>query len=163
MEKGGKVIPLSLRLPPGRDPSPHDSRPVTLLAAAFLRFNNSEKSPREKKRASGKNLHICHFRLFTFFTANRFFYISCYWKLSGPDGQAGLALASAAEPVSALYGPTLGRTFKPFNSRVIPMIQCRLCLKHLLLLSFSPRLPRDLIPFCFLFFVFSFQALFSNP
>lgn len=59
------------------------------------------------------------------------FYISCSWKLSGLDGQACLALASAAKPVSTLYGPTPGRTFKPFNSQVIPMIQCRLCLKHL--------------------------------
>lgn len=59
------------------------------------------------------------------------FYISCYWKLSGLDCQACLALASAAKPVSGLYDLALGRTFKAFNSQVISVIQYRFCLNHL--------------------------------
>lgn len=54
--KGRKIIPLSLSLPPplrhGRDPSPHDSRPVFLLAAAFVCSNNSKSSKRRKKKKS---------------------------------------------------------------------------------------------------------------
>lgn len=59
------------------------------------------------------------------------FYISCYWKLSGLDCQACLALASAAKPVSGLYDLALGRTFKAFNSQVISMIQYSFCPNHL--------------------------------
>ena len=59
------------------------------------------------------------------------FYISCYWKLSGLDCQACLALASAAKPVSGLYDLALGRTFKAFNSQVISMIQYCFCPNHL--------------------------------
>lgn len=59
------------------------------------------------------------------------FYISCYWKLSGLDCQACLALASAAKPVSGLYDLALGRTFRAFNSQVISMIQYCFCLNHL--------------------------------
>lgn len=81
------------------------------------------------------------------------FYVSRHWKLSGLDCQACLALASAAKPVSALYGPALGRTSKPFNSQVIPMTQYRLCLKHLCcflsLLACPP--PPSLRPHSFLF------------
>lgn len=51
------------------------------------------------------------------------FYVSCYWKLSGLGCQACLALASAAKPISGLYDLALGRTFKAFNSQVIPMVQ----------------------------------------
>lgn len=87
------------------------------------------------------------------------FYVSRYWKLSGLDCQACLALASAAKPVSALYGPTLGRTSKPFNSQVIPMIQYRLCLKHLCCFLSLLACPPDLILFSFLFFVFLFTCL----
>lgn len=74
------------------------------------------------------------------------FYISCYWKLSGLDCQACLALASAAKPVSGLYDLALGRTFKAFNSQVISMIQYGFCPNHLCcFLSFSmPPLTRSL-------------------
>lgn len=84
------------------------------------------------------------------------FYISCYWKLSGLDCQACLALGSAAKPVSGLYDLALGRTFKAFNSQVISMIQYCFCLNHLCCCSFSPR-PDS----CFLSFLFSFLPFFS--
>lgn len=83
------------------------------------------------------------------------FYISCYWKLSGLDCQACLALGSAAKPVSGLYDLALGRTFKAFNSQVISMIQYCFCLNHLCCCSFSPR-PDS----CFLSFLFSFLPFF---
>lgn len=78
------------------------------------------------------------------------FYISCYWKLSGLDCQACLALASTAKPVCVLYGLTLGRTVRPFNLQVIPMIQYRLCLKHLC--CFLSLLACPPTSFCSVFF-----------
>lgn len=86
------------------------------------------------------------------------FYISCYWKLSGLDCQACLALASAAKPVSGLYDLALGRTFKAFNSQVISMIQYCFCPNHLccfLALSAASHLLSFL-----LFFISRSQILF---
>lgn len=89
------------------------------------------------------------------------FYISCYWKHSGLDCQACLALASTAKPVSALYGPTLGRTAGPFNLQVIPMIQCRLCLKHLCCFRSLLPAPRP-HSFSVFFSLFSLCASYSQ-
>lgn len=85
------------------------------------------------------------------------FYISCYWKLSGFDCQGCLALASAAKPVSGLYDLALGRTFKAFNSQVIPVIQYCFCPDHLCcFLSVSAASHS-------LFGSFSFHLSFPNP
>ena len=85
------------------------------------------------------------------------FYISCYWKLSGLDCQACLALASAAKPVSGLYGLALGRTLKAFNSQVISMIQYCFCPNHLCcFLSLSAASHS-------LFLLFSFHLSLPNP
>lgn len=85
------------------------------------------------------------------------FYISCYWKLSGLDCQACLALASAAKPVSGLYDLALGRTFKAFNSQVISMIQYCFCPNHLCCFLSLPA------PSHFLFLFSSFYLSFPNP
>lgn len=85
------------------------------------------------------------------------FYISCYWKLSGLDCQGCLALASAAKPVSGLYDLALGRTFKAFNSQVIPVIQYCFCPDHLCcFLSVSAASHS-------LFGSFTFHLSFPNP
>lgn len=72
------------------DPSPHDSWLAILLALAFVHFKNSENSKRWKKKSEGKKLHICHFRLFTFFTANWFLHLlllEAFWaRLPGLSG-----------------------------------------------------------------------------
>lgn len=90
------------------------------------------------------------------------FYISCYWKRSGLDCQACLALSSAAKPVSGLYEPALGRTFERLSThKSFSLIQCCFCLNHLCCCSFSPR-PDS----CFLFlfcFLSSFFSLFISP
>lgn len=93
------------------------------------------------------------------------FYISCYWKLSGFDCQACLALSSAAKPFSGLYDLALGRTFKAFNSQVISMIQYCFCLNHLccfLSLLACLSLSFFSIFFSFFFFISYSQILFHR-
>lgn len=135
-------------------PLPHNT-------AAFVRLNNSEtsKGRRKKKQAVERT---CIFVISDCLPSLRQidFYISCYWKLSGLDCQACLALSSAAKPVSGLYEPALGRTFERLSThKSFGPIQCRFCLNHLCCCSFSPR-----PDFCFLFlFCFLSPSLFLPP
>lgn len=138
---GGKRPPfltlLLLLLSVTRTPSPQDSGLVALLhlsSVITLKIARDEKKKRKKRGVGvGAMERTCIFVISDCLPFSRQidFYISCYWKLSGLDCQACLALASAAKPVSELYDLALGRTFKAFNSQVISVIQYCFCPDHL--------------------------------
>lgn len=134
-ESNSPLSPHGPPLPHGRDPSPHDSRPVFLLAAAFVCFNNSKNSKSKWKEPAYLSFPIVY--LF-------------HGKLILRSPVTGSSLGSTARPawlwarlpgLPGLSGLTLGTTGGPFNLPVIPMIQYCLCLKHLCCFLSLPACP----------------------
>lgn len=123
MEKGGAPIPLfhPAGTPRHTTPGQSFSSPPPLSALITMK-----KQPAKKKRSEWKEPAYLSCPIVYLFHGELIFTSPVTGSSPGRT-----APACAAKPVSALYGPTLGRTFKPFNSLVIPTIQYRLCLKHL--------------------------------